>query len=1063
MVEVDLDILELLIKNISRKQKLLPEELQTLRNFKQNYSADEWQECLQIARNEKAKRKLNNKSISVSDQNEKSHNVLSTEIVENKVPLNISTKNNDDNTTSYQETSIRNSNNGSTNYEIDNQSNSLQEKLRFPNQTNHNNMNNSNQYDQNAYQNALFDSIKLNQLKRNNQNNSNINHNNDYNLSRQSHFHDNKIIVSNATVSSNNSLKLRKTVMSDDPVSLKMPSMVRSNSTGRQRINTTHNNNNNNNNNLSLHIRTNNNLYNDKADYNSNIITQNNGNDFDSRKNIHNNNNNDPIQNFQNSQKIISIVELSDENEENLIQSIDKSRFEYNLLLTNRYKETHLNNNSDTEDNSNSNMLEQNGKYHSSSSNEIPSVNNNRQKLSVYQSILKSLASPSLPSHTDDNFTIEDYDDNNNYNNINNNTNGSNNNGITNSKNVNKNQYVMNDKYQSKNKVRNTFANNHKLPLNNTAESSFADLHSNYSIYKIGTPPKQLPSNRLNSDKKIVHPIDFDGNNEEDEEFHNNYYSDRKHSNAQVYDEIKYDNSYNNYNNYDYNNINQTMNATNSYHNPIQSSLDQMRPFTLYDQRKINGGNYYSNLINNQNNEGILRSDTLKLSLLTQQNNRYYDNGYVWQGIFHDKGQGKVARICIVQDALFKVFEEHPIRVDGESGFVDVVWRDNKRGNSNNNNNNNTEWKVNKPVGFNSSANKFGNYIPRNSLLATQLTGTTLGSDTLRRERFSFDDIFIGPNAMKRNRIFIHQRVRKSIETGTNLVFLCLSCGNNDKIISSNNHQNHNVGQVESTVSLLLGNEGGSGIISNVIEEIIACSSNHLSSKIVSNNHNNRQNRNNKSLLLLPEKKQINNITLCALVMSGPNNQTIIDLFANKNVTPRLKRIKSNGKIILSDINRVQITSVADFDRLAGILVGKRKAIEEIMSLLLSKKEIKTTNNITKYNKNNFWEQTNIHHTFNDNNTNNITENNFEFFANDDIFDVQNTASMLIIVSIEQHGILSSSAKTKAVDFYFVCPCGESYMRPGFDIRLLSEIISCLPNTSPPSVALASPLTAILT
>ena len=88
-----------------------------------------------------------------------------------------------------------------------------------------------------------------------------------------------------------------------------------------------------------------------------------------------------------------------------------------------------------------------------------------------------------------------------------------------------------------------------------------------------------------------------------------------------------------------------------------------------------------------------------------------------------------------------------------------------------------------------------------------------MSSNVLRRERFIFDNVFVGVHAMLRLSLSLRQKTRICLESARNLLIISMGCGepsSSSSIASS----------IEPPVSLLVGGEGGTGLISIVLDEV---------------------------------------------------------------------------------------------------------------------------------------------------------------------------------------------------------------------------------------------------
>jgi hypothetical protein len=273
--------------------------------------------------------------------------------------------------------------------------------------------------------------------------------------------------------------------------------------------------------------------------------------------------------------------------------------------------------------------------------------------------------------------------------------------------------------------------------------------------------------------------------------------------------------------------------------------------------------------------------------------------------------------------------------VDAETAVVDVVWRESRHGGSG------------IPLALTQSVEgyTFAEHLSarktkamsRPPPLQNQPTvAPTTENSILRRERFLFDDVFIGHAALNRLAYYTRQRTRKALESANNLVFTCLGCGDSVSEFA-----------VEPPVGLLLGNGGGTGLISSCIDEIF-----RFCKPLTSNLNDNRTPYSGTFPSASPSsfvatriafEQLAVNVTLSAVIVadggqifdllgSGISAKDEISSSSSGAVSggPSLKRRKADGKVILCNAARVQLQATADFDRIMGLLLGKRAALQAV-------------------------------------------------------------------------------------------------------------------------------------
>jgi len=447
----------------------------------------------------------------------------------------------------------------------------------------------------------------------------------------------------------------------------------------------------------------------------------------------------------------------------------------------------------------------------------------------------------------------------------------------------------------------------------------------------------------------------------------------------------------------------------------------------------------------------------------------------------------------------------YPIRVDAESSVVDVVWREQRHGAGNPLPVENVTMadlsystlyeKARQMNQQPADAREVYTSAPMTPLSSSSNGGDGGNSSTsrnrnsvLRRERFGFDDVFLGPTALGRLSMYTRQRTRKALESAHNVVFMCLGCGD------VTNEQS-----MEPPLSLLLGGGGGTGLISSAIDEIFrytkplsmqaaaqgslyggglpSCSpSSFLAAKVA---YEQMTARITLSAVIFTEDGQIYDL-LNAGGGGGPA------LAASASMA-NLKRRKSDGRVMLCNAARVYLETPADFDRVTGLLLGKRSA----MTSVLQSMEQRVGGGGGTSSNFNSKTTSGLQHT--SSRSASSTSNRYGYqsvnhAAPDDPAGVRSmlagmdpwvalrtaaggggagepvesssvAASMLLTISVCGGGVSRSQT---SVDFNFVSPCGKYWSNPGPDINIVAEIISSLPHVPPPSLLRASPLGMLL-
>lgn len=401
------------------------------------------------------------------------------------------------------------------------------------------------------------------------------------------------------------------------------------------------------------------------------------------------------------------------------------------------------------------------------------------------------------------------------------------------------------------------------------------------------------------------------------------------------------------------------------------------------------------------------------------------------------------------------------MRVDAERRTADVVWREAKL----------------------SSGTYTADHASTNASIAR--------GSVLRRERFGFDDVFAGQTAEGRLYFYARQRARKALECGHNLAFLSLACG--DALA-------HDQAGVEPPVSVLLGSGGGTGLISSTIDEIF-----RFVKPLTTAMHG--------SHLLYPGGlptaspspfvaskvafEQIKSrVTMSAIILS--ESGAIYDLLNTSTsstssasaAAAHLKRRKSDGRVILCNASRLQLQTTADFDRVMGLLLGKRTALQSVLQTFQLQHSQQQRLGVSASSGGGAYSDpmqsvlAAIDPWASFSSGRNNTRNRKKEGPT-----AAGICSSSMLISVSVSGGTVSSTQT-SVDFHFVSPCGKDWCCPGnadrccldlllnrcdplrfiitllhiagADINILAELISGLPNQPPTSLLRASPLGMLL-
>lgn len=338
--------------------------------------------------------------------------------------------------------------------------------------------------------------------------------------------------------------------------------------------------------------------------------------------------------------------------------------------------------------------------------------------------------------------------------------------------------------------------------------------------------------------------------------------------------------------------------------------------------------------------------------------------------------------LCNLQD-------EYPVRVDAERRTADVVWREVKLG-----------------AGGNVSAD--------GSQTATR-------GMVLRRERFAFDDVFVGQSAEGRLSFFARQRARKALECGHNLAFLSLACGDANA---------HDQSRVEPPVSLLMGSGGGTGLISSAIDEIFRFVK-PLTMSMQDSHHLYPGGLPTSSPSAFIASKvafeQVKSrVTMSAVILS--EGGAVYDLLSTSagpaavGGTAHLKRRKSDGRVTLCDVSRLQLQATADFDRVMGLLLGKRTALQSVLQTFQLQHAQQQRLGVHQQNDpmQSVLSSIDPWASFSSKGRK----------AGDTPQNETGVCASSMLISVSVSGGAVSSTQT-SVDFHFVSPCGKDWSCPG--------------------------------
>jgi hypothetical protein len=315
-------------------------------------------------------------------------------------------------------------------------------------------------------------------------------------------------------------------------------------------------------------------------------------------------------------------------------------------------------------------------------------------------------------------------------------------------------------------------------------------------------------------------------------------------------------------------------------------------------------------------------------------------------------------------------------------------------------------------------------------------------ASTLRRERYNFDDIYTGPDAPTRLSSYIKRRVKTSLLNSRGIVYLCLAGGD---------FGTHSTAYLEPPMSLILGDSGGQGLISSTLDEIFKHKSKYFGSNPnpppphrfytggMTPTRTRGGGRGNHEITHSPSSLANEYVLFSAVIIC---EQQVIDLLASSSSSSHrpsssshhhsTKSTKitqqSNGTYHISHVTKLQLRSVADFERIAGVLLGRRAALRELTSLLFQMNPHTSSSSAASSSTLSPAEVVMSHHDV----------------AVPDIpwlLASENEACILFTLTTTGEGVSLSSHG--AVNYYFTCPCGKYWSLPGPSLPPLSSHQLC--------------------
>jgi hypothetical protein len=380
---------------------------------------------------------------------------------------------------------------------------------------------------------------------------------------------------------------------------------------------------------------------------------------------------------------------------------------------------------------------------------------------------------------------------------------------------------------------------------------------------------------------------------------------------------------------------------------------------------------------------------------------------------------------------------------------------------------------------------------------------------------------------MNRLKEYLQHRIRYSLINLVNLVMLSTACGTDLQTID-----------LEPPVALALGSGGGSGLCSAVLQEIFSFLSSQSSSSasgfsspaspspsvdyaITGRKNTTIKTSNHSSYMRsrIAKEHNANRVTMSMVLVKG---KYVFDLLnpspssSSSSETNRPHIIRKHNRMNLMNITFIDLLNLLDFERIVGLLLGRRAGIFETLRNM--KISVPVSTSASSMNRSRGRASTSLtankidliasHATWNPgSSTSNMKNKNFvrenveadygyssplghvneeiggDELENEEIIrdDIDNynptntalssttsgvtsddTASSLLISFHVSYGSIVAK-KRNHLTFRFVCPCGDNWYEPGYDMNILAETIACLPNSPPSSVQAVSPLTMLLT
>lgn len=251
----------------------------------------------------------------------------------------------------------------------------------------------------------------------------------------------------------------------------------------------------------------------------------------------------------------------------------------------------------------------------------------------------------------------------------------------------------------------------------------------------------------------------------------------------------------------------------------------------------------------------------------------------------------------------------------------------------------------------------------------------------LRRERFQFDSVFCGSDATIRLSASARDRVLQALNRNSDLCFTCLACG---EVTTPD-------AGLEPPLASIIGDHGGHGVLSATVEEVFRYIEKR--SRPSQSRPDTRTTFGRAAWNPVMMGGSAATITLSAVIISGGH---IADLFGDGLTTPSAARRNSDGRYMFYNVNRLRLQSASDFERVVGVLLGRRAALQQLANADVDVHNLDFSQSV------NAW------------------ASNTLVAANDD-------SCMLLTLSVVG-GNLAGSGES---NFSFICPAGVNWRLPG--------------------------------